>query len=319
MAEDEDGFTPGPLDELVPGLRKRAERLPALPVHPRVVHARSPLGERSIVLASFAPAANVRALHAALKRVIEATLLAELSRPASELRGDQDEGALAALELYTFVPHPFPATPALAPFALFDAPLDHPRAHRALALLRREAQLVDATLPEEPHARAAAELVAAPHPLAAPLAQALRARGPQGPWGSAPGALARASATELAQLGHGGVEPTRAGIERLEAVVSQRTPGVIRWLDPLLFQALCDLIAVAASTTYAREVEWGVCEPDEDTGLAPPPLIRVAGKRDSFHVPLGEHVLRWCVMPSAHGEEIPSLGAWTEHEFTGES
>jgi hypothetical protein len=26
-------------------------------------------------------------------------------------------------------------------------------------------------------------------------------------------------------------------------------------------------------------------------------------------------VLRWCVMPMRAGEEIPSLGAWAEHEF----
>jgi hypothetical protein len=131
--------------------------------------------------------------------------------------------------------------------------------------------------------------------------------------------LARLAADQLTLLGHPGVEPTRAGIERLEQVVVQRSAGVIRWIDPLLFQALCDLLAVAASGTYGRQVEWGVCEPDEETKLAPPPLIRVAGKRDSFHVPLGEHVLRWCVMPSAHGEEIPSLGAWAEHEFNEES
>jgi hypothetical protein len=62
-------------------------------------------------------------------------------------------------------------------------------------------------------------------------------------------------------------------------------------------------------------VEWGVSEIDPDTGVAPPPLLRVHRDGDAFHVPVGEHVLRWCVMPARVGEDIPSLGAWAEHEF----
>ncbi|HEX5659511.1 MAG TPA: hypothetical protein VFX59_20085, partial [Polyangiales bacterium] len=74
--------------------------------------------------------------------------------------------------------------------------------------------------------------------------------------------------------------------------------------------------AVAATVTFARPVQWGVCEPDPDTQLAPPPVLLVERDGEAFHVPLGEHVLRWCVMPTVLGEEIPTLGAWAEHEFT---
>lgn len=318
MADDE-SFIPGPLDTLLPGLRQKATRFAALPVHPRVVHARSPAGARSVVLSSFAAAANVRALHAALKPVVEAALLSELSRPAGELVEAEAGAALSALELYEFVGHPFDAQPALQPFGLQPAPLDDASAHRAMALLRREAQQVDGEVPDEPRARYRASITGSSHPLASQLAAALREHAPRAPWGSSPGALARACADQLTQLGYPGVEPTRAGIERLEQVAVPRAHGVIRWVDPLVFQAMCDLLAVAAAASYGREVEWAVCEPDEETQLAPPPLIRVAGKRDSFHVPLGEHVLRWCVMPSTAGEEIPSLGAWAEHEFNEES
>ena len=125
-------------------------------------------------------------------------------------------------------------------------------------------------------------------------------------------------ATVLYELGFSGVEPTRAGIERLESILVQDTTDVIRWMDPSCFQALCDLIAVAAHNTWGANVEWAVCEPDADTGLAPPPLVRVYKHRDrsSGHVPLGEHILRWCMMPQRAGEDIPTLGAWAEHEFT---
>ena len=313
MADDADRFTPGFLDTLVPGLRRKPERLPALPVHPRVVHAQLRPGQRSIVAASFAPAANVRALHAALKPLLEAALLAELSRPGSELTGD--ESRLAGIELFTFTPQPFDPAPALTPFALVPAPVDDAAARPAVALLRREAQLVTGDVPDEPCGRHSAALLRSTHPLAAELARSLRASVPGAAWGEQPGVLARAAADTLAALGHAGVGPTRAGIERLEEVVVHHTPGVVRWIDPLLFQALCDLVAVAA-VSAGLSVEWGICDPDPDTGLAPPPLIRVAREGESFHVPLGQHVLCWCVMPSVRGEAIPSLGAWAEHEFT---
>jgi hypothetical protein len=319
MADDSDSYVPGPLDQLVPGLRQKVERTRALPVHPRVVHARAPAAapadeERTIVLASFAAPASVRALHAALKPLVEAALLSELSRPAAELR--EDPSQLNGVELYTFVAASFEIAPALSPFALERVSLDHPHVHTALALLRREARLVEPQPPDEPLARYRAPFARSAHPLAAPLASALREAAPPDPWGSQPGVLARSCADRLSALGYPGVEPTRQGIERLEAVVLGSDYGVVRWMEPLLFQALCDLVAVAAAATYGRPVQWGVCEPDPETQLSPPPVLLVERDGDSFHVPLGEHVLRWCVMPSAIGESIPSLGAWAEHEFT---
>jgi hypothetical protein len=315
MADDPDSYAKGPLDDLVPGLRRKAERFAALPVHPRVVHARSPGGERTIVLASFAPAVSARAFHAALKPLVEATMLSELSRAASELE-DEGEDQLAALELYAFAPSPFDARPALSPFGLTSAALDDAGAQRALALLRHETRLIDGAVSEEACARYRAPFARSAHPLAAPLASKLLAHAPKSAWGVEPGALARTCADQLAALGYDGVEPTRVGIEKLEQVVVATDHGVLRWMAPLLFQALCDLVAVAATVTYGRDVQWGVCEPDEEGGLAPPPVLRVERDGDTFHVPLGEHVLRWCVMPTVRGEEIPTLGAWTEHEFT---
>lgn len=314
MSDDPDSYAKGPLDDLIPGLRRKTERFAALPVHPRVVFAGSPGAERAIVLASFAPAVSARAFHAALKPLIEATLLSELSRAASEL-GEDDE-RLAALELYAFTATPFDARPALSPFGLVPATLDDGSAHRALALLRHEVRLVDGAVPEEACARYRAPFARSQHPLAEPLAHMMLELAPKSPWGSQPGALARICADQLATLGYPGVEPTRVGIEKLEQVVVASAAGALRWMAPLLFQALCDLVAVAATVTYGREVQWGVCEPDEESGLAPPPVLRVERDGDSFHVPLGEHVLRWCVMPTARGEEVPTLGAWTEHEFT---
>jgi hypothetical protein len=314
MPDDSDSFVPGPLHQFAPGLYKKAERFAALPVHPRVVSARAASGERTLVLASFAPPVSVRALAAALKPVVEAALLAELSRPAGELA--EDDSTLSALELFAFRETPLDCAPAFALYGLLQAPLSDATTHGALALLRREAHLVDGDVSDEACQRLRAPLVRSSHPLAARLARSLREAAPKEAWGATPGALARLCADQLRALGYEGVEPTRAGIERLEAVVVHRTGGVLRWIEPVLFQALCDLIAVAATVTFERPVQWGVCEPDEETKLAPPPVLLAERDGESFHVPLGEHVLRWCVMPSAPGEDIPTLGAWAEHEFT---
>jgi hypothetical protein len=315
MAEHDEtqGFMPGPLDELVPGLRRKSERWPALPVHPRILEAQREDGSHTIVMASFAGAANLRAFHGALKPLVEAALLSELSRPREELR--ERNSPLRALELYAFAEQPFDASPALSSFGLAPAPLQDVYARRNLSLLRRECQLVDGVPSDEPIARYVAHASLSAHPLRERLAQALLASG-AGAFGAQPGALAKQACEWLAAQGYPGVEPTRAGIERLEAVLVQESPYVIRWMDPILFQALCDLIAVAGHATWGRQVEWGVSEVDAETHVAPPPVLRVHRDGEAFHVPLGEHVLRWCIMPARVGEDIPSLGAWAEHEFT---
>ena len=82
MAHDhgDSAYLPGPLDELVPGLRRKADKLPALPVHPRVVRPRRPDGTSSIVMLSFAAAHNVRTLHAALKPMVDLPIMAEIAQ-----------------------------------------------------------------------------------------------------------------------------------------------------------------------------------------------------------------------------------------------
>jgi hypothetical protein len=303
----------GPLDQLFPGLRRKAERMAALPVHPRVVNARDPDGHFAIVLASFAPAANLRAYHAALKPLVEAALLSELCR-SMELIGDEP-GHLARLELYAFAKHPFDVAQIHGVFAFGLRDLHASEAAQALALLRRESQLLAGATDDEPRERWVADWTLSRHPLAVPLEAHLRAHAPREAWGREPGIMARLAADFLAKHGHPGVEPSRAGIEALEAVCVHRTPFVLRGMGAATFQALCDLIAVYAASVEGLDVEWGVCEPDEPDGPVPPPVLRVRRGEEVWHVPVGEHVLRWTIMPASPTEEIPSLGAWAEHEF----
>lgn len=311
--EREAAFVPGPLDELVPGLRKKLDRLPALPVHPRVVRARNHDGSHGIVLLSFRPAESARAFHAALKPMVEAALLSELSLPASDL-AEQDESPLTHVTLLCFADHALDLGPALSPFGFAPLSLSASEAHM-VALARREARTLADPVPDEPLAAFRVPVQRSGHPLAQPLRDALLAYAPAQPWGKSPGVLARTAADWLAtQADFTGVEPSRAGIEQLESLLVHRPENAVRWIEPIAFQALCDLVAVYAASRGHLGVEWGVCEPDAD-GVAPPPVLRVTRDEDAFHVPLGEHVLRWCVMPARAREEIPSLGAWAEHEF----
>jgi hypothetical protein len=306
-------YVPGPLDELFPGLRRKLDKLPALPVHPRVMRQQRPDGTRAIVMLSFQAAQGARALHAALKPMVEAALLSELCAPPSVLA--EDYTRLSELTLLMYAAQGFDAEPALSPFAFEPVALSRADAGQALALARREALSLSESVPDEPCGCYRVRVLSSRHALAGPLHDALRKGAPQGPWGREPGRLARTLADWLATQGVPDVTPTRAGIERLESIVIERQAGLIRWMEPLIFQGLCDLIAVMAAAQPGLEVEWGVCEPDPDSGLPPPPVLRVQRSGDTFHVPLAEHVLRWCVMPIKAGESVPTLGAWAEHEF----
>jgi hypothetical protein len=310
-AEDSEAFVPGPLDELVPGLRARADRLKPMAVHPKVVRALREDGTYSLVFASFAPPASARALHAALKPLVEAALLVELCRPARELR--EGTSKLSTLELLCFAQASFDMRPALSPFGFVESDLKARDAQKPLALMRREVQLLDGTIGDEPIARFSAPVSHASKVDAQALHTQLLAR-INSVFGEEPGVLARMLGEALGA--HAVVEPTRPGIEAVEALLVQDLPYAVRFMPPLAFQGLCDLVAVAAHSTWGREVEWGVCEPDPESGLAPPPVLRVTRDDETFHVPLGEHVLRWCVMPLSPGESVPTLGAWAEHEFT---
>ena len=62
--------------------------------------------------------------------------------------------------------------------------------------------------------------------------------------------------------------------------------GAIRWLPPMLFQALCDFIGLLGQTLFDRHIAWALCEPDGD--FCTPPLLRLAlasGKH--IHIPIG--------------------------------
>jgi hypothetical protein len=314
--EPQNGFTPGPLDEMVPGLRAPATRFAIADVHPRVVAMERDDGSHALVGATWRAPDTAQGLHGQLRPLVEAAFLAELSRPIGELRERRQD--FSSLQLLSFAPFAFDAAPALRPFGLETVPARHPDFRKAAALLRREAAFVDAAgaeLSTEPVAHHVAEF-SGPAPEAITKATiALLKDAPDDPWGGVPGQLSHLFAHALSAEGLDGVAPTREGINTLERYLAPTAEGRIRWMGPVAFQALCDLLAVAAQGEWGMEVQWGVCDPDEETGLTPPPVIRAERPGRAGHIPLGEHVLRWCIMPRTPGEDVPALGDWAAHEF----
>lgn len=298
----------GPLDELFGALASTHDALPLEPVHVRALEQDAD-DHTAWVLAVWSDPGGPVALHRALRQRVEATMLAELSRTAAELRATGSR-RFDALRLAVFPE--LDAAEAVRAFGLAPARPDAPAWRHALAHLRHEAQLVGATVDDEPASVWEAHIAHRSSNDA--LEDALRASGGDEVWGQAPGGPAARLARAVREAGLGDVGPDVEGLRALEAIVLQREPGPIRFIPPLVFQALCDQVALAAQHAGAQ-VQWAECAPSEDGGHAPPPLVRMRQGGAWAHVPLGLELLRWCVMPIQPGEEVPLLADWVTHTF----
>ncbi|MGM0558591.1 MAG: hypothetical protein ACQEVA_19555, partial [Myxococcota bacterium] len=88
------------------------------------------------------------------------------------------------------------------------------------------------------------------------------------------------------------------GLDSFELFLVQEGGEYVRWMRPLLFQGLCDFIGVVLQAHYGFEVDWAVCEADDD-GFVPPPLFRLRRGSNTTNFPVGLHVVRWAMMPVA--------------------
>ncbi len=303
----------GPLGELFPALRAQPEELPRAALHPRVLLCEEPEG-RALVLVCWEPPESAERLHAGLRPRIEGALLAETCRAPADVRADGTRARV--LRLLAFAPLGDVGV-ALRPFAL--APVAVPEGTLALLLahVRGEAPRAGREAPER--AEHVFEVSLAPPPGARGealdrLEAALAKRLGDEVWGERPGAFYAALADAAAELGLPAMPPTSEGLDALESVAVHYAPGVIRAIPPLVFQALCDMVGVVASREFGRRVDWAPCDPDEH-GVAPPPLLRVSMPDGHVHIPLGLHLLRWCVMPVQAGEVVPKVSEWVLDQF----
>jgi hypothetical protein len=133
-------------------------------------------------------------------------------------------------------------------------------------------------------------------------------------WGAAPGSPSGVLAELWRRLFSDEITPDPEGLRMVEALLVRREEGVVRWMPPLLYQAFCDLVGVVTVAAFGEPVQWAVCAPEPD-GFAPPPVFRIDGPSGQVHVPIGLHVLRWCIMPRLPGEDIPPFTDWLVSQY----
>jgi len=307
-----------PLDDLLPELRS-ARAVPTRAVHPRVlevsldtpVDGRESTGRLTWAFAVWSDPGDVGTLHQQLKRLVEATLLQELSAAG------RAERAFDELTLFVFEPLAYDPTPALRPFGFQRSELPVEAYAERLATLRDEALSVGVDAAASPDSVWVAPIARHEGSLGEQLREidAALTRLESGPWGSDPGAPSKRAAEQLQSLARDPVQPDLAGLDTFELLLTQRATGVIRWLSPALFRAVCDFIGVIIHSDLKRRVDWALCEPD-NLGFTPPPLLRIAEETDkAIHLPVGIELLRWWVMPLQPGEEVPPLSAWLSDQL----
>jgi hypothetical protein len=287
------------------------EAIPETAVHPRVLRLPWDSPGNSSGDAHYAQLFVVwrdpggpRALHGALRPIVEASLLMDLCR-VGETR---TLGALFGMRLVLFEAVAG-SDEALAAFGFARASLDED-SRRSIAHARGEASVLGREVPDDCWAVYSADARTTPTALA--LEEALAPHVAGQVFGQEPGTLVSALDAARRERGLGTLFPpgaeALAALDLLEHDLVADEEGVIRWIPPSCFLALCDAIAVVAARE-GHEVAWAECEPDPD-GIAPPPMIRVTTSDGHAHVPLGLELLRWCVMPRRLGEVIPPLRVW---------
>lgn len=303
-------------DDPFAAARRDTAPLPRHAVHARVLHvpltaSATPGSKPDAGVGTFAwnlvvwdDPGGAPALHAALRPLVEAALLTELSAPFDT----PDDERPAALRLLSFADVDR-FEDAVRAFGLREVPHDD-AFEEALRHARGEANRVGREPPEQITRRFEAKL-ASPDVLA--LEDALRKKLGDEVFGARPGALFAALNQVLAERGETPLPPKRSSLDALETRLGVDVPDVLRWIPPRLFQALCDAVAVVATTELKREVQWAASEVEDD-GLARPPLVRVR-VGEWLHLPIGLHLLRWCVMPRGAGEQVPSIAEWLTDEL----
>jgi hypothetical protein len=300
----DDRETGGPLFDLLQKLPSAPEDIPREAVHARVLPAPTAEGAELIFICWRDPG-GARALHAALRPRVEGSLLGELARTQKEL--EEVPSALTGLRLFLFA-DVSDADDAVSAFGLSETNGGDTETRSALARVRHEASLVGEEIPTGPPWVYAARCVETD--LARTVEEEL-VRVTDDIWGRNPGAPFARLRRAVAAAGGPTLTADLAGVTLAERVLFTQEVGVLRWVAPLTFQALLDLVAVAIDRDVGTRVDWAEAAPDDD-GIAPPPMIRVAG---TIHVPLALEVLRFCVMPRRPNEKALPLADWVKQSF----
>ncbi|MGM0559160.1 MAG: hypothetical protein ACQEVA_22435, partial [Myxococcota bacterium] len=236
-----------PLDSLLPEMTERGERkrvgsgqaLERTPLHPRVLEVEL---EDSMewAMAAWEDPGQLE-LISYLRRLLEGTLLSEMSQPAS--RPDLLDRRFDAVELLVF-DELFGESRFLLEQMGFE-PIDYQtdRYTERMEAWREEAGEIGFDVPSRPDTVWRSEFLRPDATLEDKLEQVhsdLRRTLRDEVWGERPGGPSKALAEKFRQHFNTTVAPTPDGLDSFELFLVQEGGEYVRWMRPLLFQGLCD-------------------------------------------------------------------------------
>jgi len=261
-------------------------------------------------LALWREPADAAELDASLKTLIEATLLLELSRPPGW--GGAEDRSLRGFHLFAFASLDEACCDVLARYGFTRVSWDEHVYGNRLHAWKNEGRALGATVPDAPRslwwsefAKPNAELQRKVRTVHEELAERLGTR----IWGERPGTPSHTMAGLMERHFKLSCKPDLETLHALDMLLIERQTGVIRWLEPMVFQGLCDFIGVLLMALRRREVKWGACESDREGGHLPP-LLRYTGKKGPVDIPIGLDLMRAVVMPIESEDDAPLLRDW---------
>ena len=276
------------------------------------IHSRVMRIESRFVLVCWDTNADLQALHNQLKPLIEGALLSELClTPKEALLSAKPPTSLA---LVCYGENPNAIESAVKAFGLQRQSIDGDTTRELFARVRAEAQRAGRSADEEPTAIYSVRIDLLDNPnldaLDKSIAQALVDKS----WGQNPGEFYAAMAGLQEPAPQNVPDASLQSVDETETLFVSKAAGVMRWISPMLFQSLCDQLAVVAKQAFGVDTQWAESETDE-SGFTTPPLIRSKIDGAWVHIPLGLHVLRWCVLPLQRNEEPAKLSEWVSDQF----
>lgn len=251
-------------------------------------------------------------LEEALTEMLEATLLMECSRPPGW--GGIEERHIKGIHLFAFAALSGEDEAVLARCGFARVAWDPERYANRMQAWKNEGKTLGASAPDAPMSLWWSEFGTPDPELARALTsihEAMATRLGTTLWGAQPGVPSHMMAGLLERHFQLSCKPDVESLHALDMLLVERTPGVIRWMPPMIFQGLCDFVGVLLMAKRRREVRWGACESDREGGHLPP-LLRFASKKGPLDINVGLALVRAIIMPIAQAEDAPLLRDWFE-------
>jgi hypothetical protein len=306
-----------PLDSLLPELRAGTPfEGPAHDVHTRILDIEVEDGHEWGLICWRHPG-DPDALTDELRRVVEATLLSWLSQPP--WARDELERAPTGLQLFVYPELDDDSRRALTSLGFTPFEMDPEAGRDRLDALAEEARQAGVDGADQPRSTWRIDVERPSQGMERRLTRIqdeLRAAAGRQVWGEQPGMPSKQLADRLHRDFQTQITPDRDGLRRMDLVLVEHEAEGLRWMPPLIFQALCDFTGIVAQGDLGLPVQWGTCE-REPSGVYPPPLFRLDIGADGVLVPIGLAMLRWTVMPPDGDASVRTLDERVEELFVG--